>query len=88
VAIYNYLLTTDQLQQLYFAGAGGPTLRFDGVNLSWDDLSTSPIYPSATTTTLLEASNLTGPWTTVAGATSPWPVTPVGSQHYYRLQVQ
>jgi hypothetical protein len=88
VAIYNYSLTTDQLQQLYFAGAGGPTLRFDGVNMAWDDLSLSPVYPASSATTLLEASSLTGPWTPVAGATSPWPVTPAGTQHYYRLKVQ
>jgi hypothetical protein len=88
VAIFNYSLTTDQLQKLYFAGAGGPTLRFDGVNLTWDDLSQAIIYKASTTTTLQEAPSVLGPWTDLV-ATSPWPVYASDhSQHYYRLKVQ
>jgi len=89
VAIFNYSLTPDQIEHLYFAGAGGPPLRFDGANLSWDDFSQNSPYPATAVTTLWEATSLTGPWTAVTGATSPWPVTTTATtQHYYRLKVQ
>jgi len=88
VAIFNYSLTTDQLLSLYFAGAGGPTLRFNGQNLSWDDLSQTSPYPSTTTVSLQQATSLKGPWTGVTGATSPWPVTTTGAAGFYRLVVQ
>ena len=89
VAIFNYSLTADQIQSLFFAGAGGPPLRFDGANLSWDDFSQNSPYPTASTTSLQQATNLTGPWTVVTGATSPWPVTTTAAkQQFYRLNVQ
>jgi hypothetical protein len=37
--------------------------------------------------TLLQATNVTGPWT-VNGNASPYTVTPTGPQMFYRVQVQ
>lgn len=38
--------------------------------------------------TLQEADVITGPWTTVTNATSPYTVTPNGVQKFYRVLVQ
>ena len=38
--------------------------------------------------TLLRADDVTGPWTPVSNATSPWPVPLSGSRGFYRIQVQ
>lgn len=83
VAIFNYAMTADQLQSLYFAGAGGPTLNFDGQFLTWQLLGNG-----TATAKLLEATSVKGPWTEVIGAYSSLSVSPTDSQHYYRLQVQ
>ena len=36
---------------------------------------------------LLEATSLSGPWTTNSLAASPYPVTPTGSSKFYRVLV-
>jgi beta-glucanase (GH16 family) len=53
------------------------------------------IEPSGDTLTLLwsdgtleSATNITGPWTNISGATSPWPVTPTEPQEFYRVKLQ
>jgi hypothetical protein len=38
--------------------------------------------------TLLESTNVTGPWTAVSGATSPYPVNPTGAMKFYRVKLQ
>ncbi|MGH7941164.1 MAG: LamG domain-containing protein, partial [Limisphaerales bacterium] len=82
VAIYAHSLTPAQIQQLYSVGAtgvAGPieiTIERSGPNviLNWP------------TGTLLEATNLAGPWTT-DGATAPYTVAPSGSQKFYRVRI-
>lgn len=46
-----------------------------GLSLSWD----------APTWKLQSADSLTGPWSTLNGAASPFPVTPTGDHKFYRL---
>ena len=78
VAVFKYSLTQPQIQQLYFAGVASPLFISkpgSNLNLNW------------TYGTLLESTNITGPWTTNA-ATSPYTVTPTGPQKFYRLQLQ
>jgi hypothetical protein len=38
--------------------------------------------------TLLESTNVNGPWTPVTGATSPYPVGPTGAMKFYRVKLQ
>ena len=85
VAIFNYSMTPDQVQNLYFAGVGGPMLLFDGQNLTWNVTLLANVIEVVT---LQQATNVKGPWTDVAGATSPWPVTTTGPGTFYRLKIQ
>jgi Concanavalin A-like lectin/glucanases superfamily len=85
VAIFNYSMTPDQVQNLYFAGVGGPILLFDGQNLSWNVTLLANVIEVVT---LQQATSVKGPWTDVAGATSPWPVTTTGPGTFYRLKIQ
>jgi hypothetical protein len=83
VAIFNAALTEAQIRQLYAAAEVPPpvlgfTQNGDGTfTLSW------------TKGMLLEATKVTGAWTTNATAVSPFTVTPnkAEQQRYYRLQV-
>jgi Concanavalin A-like lectin/glucanases superfamily/Immunoglobulin I-set domain len=78
VAVFNRALSSDDLQWLYSLTAGNPWMRIvpTGTNLQiqW------------TAGTLLEASQITGPWTT-NNSTSPYLVTPTGAQKFYRAVV-
>ena len=86
VTVFNRTLTGAELGQFYSAAvtaqaAVGPLtlqLRQSGSNLqlTWSRGS------------LLQATNLTGPWTTNTGAVSPFTVVPTGPQMFYRLQSQ
>lgn len=78
VSIYPYALTGDQIQTLY---RGVPSVELT-IKRSGSDILLS--WPQGT---LLEASQLTGPWTT-NNATSPYPVTPTAQQKYYRVLVK
>ncbi len=73
VVIYNRALSQTELQNLYFAATGGPVLTLTGLDLSWS------------LGTLLEATSLTGPWTPVPSATSPYTITPTDPVKFYRL---
>ncbi len=82
VAVFNYAFTPSQVLNLYnaaFGAAPSVTLTIQkvgsNVQLSW---------PQGT---LLEASNLAGPWTTNTAA-SPYIVTPTNSANFYRVRVQ
>lgn len=78
VAVFSYALTQAQVQQLYFAGLN-PLLTIGpsggNVVLNW------------TAGTLLESTNLSGPWTTDS-ATPPYTNAPTAPQKFYRLQLQ
>jgi hypothetical protein len=78
VVVFNRALTQSEILQA--AGAAVvPTLSIQSVSgqikLTWS----SGI--------LLEAANVTGPWTTNAN-TSPYQFTPTGPQKFYRVQAQ
>src|SRR5205823_12904758 len=55
-------------------GSGGPT----GYQLTWTNSSTL----------LLSATNVLGPWVTNTGAASPYPITNNAPQMFFRLQGQ
>jgi hypothetical protein len=82
IGVFNKTLTADQVQHLYFVGAGGPALFFDGQNLNWNLLGNA-------TATIQQASSLNGPWTTLqANANPPYSITPSATgAKFYRLQV-
>ncbi len=78
VAIYNYALSTNQIQGHYNAGTVTPkiTITKSGSNviLSWS-------YG-----TLYQADNITGPWTAVPGSpTSPLTVSAGAARKFYRF---
>jgi hypothetical protein len=78
VAFYNYALTPAQVAQHYSVGAL-PSLSITPpvaakVVISWSGL-------------LLQAPNVTGPWTTNTTAVSPWTNTPSGAREFYRSLV-
>ncbi len=79
VAVFNYSLSPAQLLSLYSAGGPTPTvlsLQPDGGNLILT-------WPSGT---LLEADEITGPWTT-NNAVSPFTNAPTGAKKFYRVIV-
>ena len=79
VAVFNYALTPAQIQQLYDNGHQLPQVHIqvqliDGnVNLNW---------PQGT---LLQSTNLSGPWSAVANAASPLAVAPTNAAGYFRV---
>ncbi len=76
IRIYNYALGPLQIAQLYSQNTLPPTL---GVTSSGSSLVLNWSRGS-----LLEATNLLGPWTTNINA-SPYTVTPVGPQKFFRV---
>jgi hypothetical protein len=80
VAVFTYALTPAQIQSLYTAGGPAPvtlTIQTSGAKaiLTW---------PQGT---LLEATDIAGPWVT-NNATSPYTNTPAGAKKFYRVQVK
>jgi hypothetical protein len=80
VAVFNYSMTGAQLLNLYNK-AGIP---FVNVNIQSLGGNVVVSWPQGT---LLEATAVTGPWTTNA-ATSPYTNAPASAQKYYRVQVR
>ena len=84
VAIFNYAMSPLQVLGLYNAafGAAPPNVRISiqkvggFVVLTWPQGS------------LLEAANLSGPWTTNSSAASPYTNAPSGTGKFYRVLVQ
>jgi hypothetical protein len=83
LAVFNYAFTQAQLQALFHAAfAAAPpsvtlTIQRIGANLQLS-------WPQGT---LLEATELTGPWSTNT-ATSPYLFAPAGAKKFYRVRVQ
>jgi hypothetical protein len=79
VAVFNYALTSAQIQQLYDNGHQLPQVQVGlqkagaGLNLNW---------PQGT---LLQATNLTGPWAAITNAASPFAVTPTNAAGFFRV---
>ena len=80
VRLYNYPLSPTQVQMLYNPSFV-PTVT---LGLQFTNGSLTLSWPNGT---LLEATNLTGPWTTNS-APSPLTVTPTGPGKFYRVKVQ
>lgn len=78
VAVFPYALSASQINSLYL---GLPTVNLtiqpDGANLKLT-------WPQGT---LLEANDVTGPWTVNTNG-SPYSVTPAGAKRFYRVQVK
>jgi hypothetical protein len=73
VAVFNQTLSSNQLQTLYNAALGippPPTLEIGSVGPN--------VQITWSAGVLLQATNLTGPWTTNSAAISPYTVTPSG----------
>jgi hypothetical protein len=83
VAVYQQVLTANQIATLYSAATG----LFYNVTLTnkWNGANLILSWPG--NGKLLEATNLAGPWTTNT-STSPVTVTPTQSQKFYRIQTQ
>jgi len=77
VAIYNYALTAAQVKS-HFLGSVALSIRSQGSNivLSW------PVG------TLQSATSVTGPYTDVSGATSPYTTPSSGAARFFRLNMQ
>jgi hypothetical protein len=79
VAVFNYALSSAQIQQLYDNGHQlqqaqvGMQIAGTGLNLNW---------PQGT---LLQSTNLTGPWSAITNAASPFAVTPTNAAGYFRV---
>jgi hypothetical protein len=82
VAVFNRALTSAQIRQLYDNGFQLPqvqvALQKSGPNLSLN-------WPQGT---LLQATNLIGPWSAVMGAASPFDLMPTNSAMFYRILLQ
>jgi len=80
VAIYPTPLSAARIAAHFQAGSGPVVLTMQNVGgqlqLTWPGGGT-----------LQAADHVTGPYTNVAGATSPFPISPVGAQEYFRVQV-
>ncbi|MBC8096733.1 MAG: hypothetical protein H7Y43_13065 [Akkermansiaceae bacterium] len=74
VAIFNHALTQAELDNLADIGGAGPViLRLQGLQLNW------------LRGTLVEATNIAGPWT--PSGSSPLTITPTGPAKFYRVGV-
>jgi hypothetical protein len=82
VAVFNYSLSATQLQQLYTVATTIPTVTItiqpSGTNLVLT-------WPSGT---LQQSDTLTGPYTNVSNAISPYTASPAATQQFYRVHVQ
>lgn len=82
VAIFTHSLSEAQINNLFFTALGAP--QFVTLNSSWNGRQLTLDWPQGT---LLEATNIAGPWT-ANPALSPFLVTPTGPQKFYRVRVQ
>lgn len=81
VVVFTRSLSLAEMQTLYSVGVNGQPVSLN-IQRSGDNVMLT--WPRGT---LLEASQVTGPWTT-NNATSPYTLLPAGPGKYYRLQVK
>jgi Concanavalin A-like lectin/glucanases superfamily len=79
VAVFAHSLSEIQLKNLFSKALGAPPIVT--LTNSWNGSQLTLSWPQGT---LLEATNLTGPWTTNP-AVSPYTVTPTGARKFYRV---
>ena len=77
VAFYNYALSAQQIRAHYLS-----TVR---VTIAPSGNQVVLTWPFGT---LQQCATVDGIYTPIDNATSPWPVTPGGTQKFYRVQVQ
>lgn len=82
VAVFNGTLTAAQLQQLYANGSQLAAIQL-GCQKTGGNLSLT--WPQGT---LLQATNLAGPWSRASGNPSPLTVLPTNSAGFFRVLVQ
>jgi hypothetical protein len=80
VAVFNYALTPGPMGSLY--AAGGPPLVSLAIQQSGPNIVLT--WPQGV---LLEANNVTGPWST-NGAASPYTTAPSAAKKFYKVQVR
>ncbi len=82
VAVFNHALASAQIQQLYASGHLLPQVQ---VGLQKTGNSLNLVWPQGT---LLQATNVTGPWVAVTNVVSPITVTPTNAAMFYRVLLQ
>jgi hypothetical protein len=83
VSVYLTALSRDQLVGLYNAGLQ----IFSPVTLHIAPTSAGNLTLTWSQGTLLQATNLTGPWTTNMTAASPYTIAPTNSHSFFRVLV-
>jgi hypothetical protein len=82
VAVFNYCLTSAQVQQFY---ANGFMLSPIQISLQNAGVNFNLIWPQGT---LLQATNVTGPWSRIISGPSPFTVIPTNQTGFYRVLLQ
>jgi hypothetical protein len=82
VAVFNYSLPPAQIQQLYASGAVLPQVQ---VGLQQTGAGLNLVWPQGT---LLQSPNVTGPWSPVVNALSPYLAVPTNASMFYRVLLQ
>jgi hypothetical protein len=82
VAVFNEALTPTQVEQLYENGHELPQVQI-GLQMSGANLTLS--WPQGT---LLQATNLAGPWSALANAVSTFSVSPTNGAMFFRILLQ
>ena len=79
VAVFNYTLTLSQIQSLF---ANGSQLSQANVGMQKTGANLSLTWPQGT---LLQSTNITGPWSRASAAASPLVVSPTNGAMFYRV---
>jgi hypothetical protein len=80
VAVFTQSLTPDQVQLLYASGLSGAPLK---VSVQRSGTNIIVTWPKGT---LLQADDVSGPWTVVTGATSPYTTSAASGNKFFRVQ--
>lgn len=78
VVLYDHALDPARVQQHYAAGLGQPT----GLSIQRVGSKLRLLWPGGE---LRQADDVTGPWTTVSNAVSPWPIDASATKQFYRM---
>lgn len=84
VAIFDRALTAAEVQQVFDLGKAGAALAAPPVKVAFE--RTTGGLKLTFEGTLQSADSITGPWTDVAGATSPFEVKFTGTAKFYRIK--
>jgi hypothetical protein len=79
VAVFNYALTLSQIQSLF---ANGNQLSQANVGMQKSGVNLTLTWPQGT---LLQSSNLAGPWSRASALASPLVVPPTNNSMFYRV---